>query len=173
MKPLAIKPLAIKPLAFGSTLLALLSLIVSFGLVSFWPGMVIAGGTGGLWLVAQWRGWRHLDSPLLAVGLGLAGLAVWQGASLWLPLMAVMASLATWDLTHFERHLAASSRVDELKSLHRRHLRRLAGVALLSLLLGGLALNLSIPLNLAGAMVLGLLTIVALGRVVGGARSKL
>lgn len=152
--------------------LATASLAGGYGLAGRWPGLGLVMVAGIIWLLGPgWRLWRFEGLMLLAFG-GLAGAGTWSGAPPLLMVAGLTAALSGWDLALFERRLAQAKRVADEPGLRGAHGQRLGLVGGLSLLLAGLALSLQLQFNLGGAILLGLLLVIGLGRVVGSTRSS-
>jgi hypothetical protein len=151
---------------------AAISLALGYAWASLWPGSGLTLALGLLWLAGQrlpWRGWPDLGLVAL-LGAATAG-AVQTLPAGWL-LVGTVAALAAWDLAHFERRLRAGTpTIRDEDLLRRAHLRQLAGVTGLGLLLGWLALNLELKLGLGWAIGLGLLAIIGLGQLIRATRS--
>jgi hypothetical protein len=115
--------------------------------------------TGGLlWILAETRGWR----PAANLGFLLGALAAGAGEWYRLPpaplLLALVLTLAAWDLADFSRRLASAAKEDDIPALERRHFARLGLVLALGAGLGWAALNLrSVRFKFEIAAVLALL----------------
>ena len=167
-----------------STLVATATLALGYGLSRQPIGVLIFVALGLLWLVGQ----RYALQAF--AGLGLLGFAT--GALLgtlygvrngWV-LAGIAAALIAWDLHHFIQHVRVSEQVEtmpedaeeradvavrtdsEARTLERLHLRRLAIVSGLGLLLGALALTVRITLSFGIIVALGLVAIYGLNRLI-------
>jgi len=162
------------------TLRALLGLSIGVATVSLaaaymavnWYGSLVVLGIGLLWLSVL----RHGNSRVADLGLFCFVMAaVWGGVQNlawgWL-LSAMVAGLAGWDLTHYLAHLQAAPERQDETELVRRHLLRLAGVAVGSWLLAWLTLSVTFRFNYIGALVLGGIAIYFLTRAVRSLRSR-
>lgn len=145
-----------------------ISLLAGFALAEMWWGAGLAILLGGLWFGAQWRGRSARQTLLMVAAIALAGVGVWRGTPAWPMLVAVVATLAAWELSHTNRPVtpAKHRRIDKQMSLRRLHRRRFGLVALFGLLFGALALSLQFRLTLGWAIFLGLVIVIGLGRVV-------
>lgn len=140
-------------------------LVLMFGLSGIWLGSAASIAFGGLWLIG--RETRRDESAMvsLVVFTILAVIGLFQNLPDWAMLLEVIGVLATWDLHLFEARLAYTSRIENSASLIRAHLQRLALIAILSLLLGGLGLGIDLRLNLLTAVGLGSLAVFLLARI--------
>jgi hypothetical protein len=77
-------------------------------------------------------------------------------------LVAVLASLAYWDLDGFNQRLSRVSSTDATRSLEKSHLRRLIIALSLGLLVSLMALSIRIDLSMAWAILLGLVIVISL-----------
>lgn len=140
-------------------------LALMFGLSSIWLGSVASLGFGCLWLIG--RETRRYESAMagLVVFTILAVIGLSQNLPDWAMLLEVIGVLVAWDLHLFEARLAYTSRIENSASLIRAHLERLAIIAMLSLVLGGLGLGIDLRLNLLAAVGLGSLAVLLLARI--------
>lgn len=165
-----------------STLVAAAALAVGYGLNGELIGILIFIALGLLWLVGQ----RYTIQ--VSAGLGLLGftigalLGAWYGVSTGWLLVGVTAALVAWDLHHFVQHMRVAEPADadnpeaniayanflsdNMRALERAHLRRLALVSGLGLLLGGLALTVRLTLGFGAVFALGLVAIFGLSRLI-------
>ncbi len=111
------------------------------GLGQVWRPLLILGA---LWLLAGWRGWYWFSSLGFLSLLALAGFGLWIELSpVWM-LGGALGGLFALDLADFMRRMRfalekqAPEQYDQLKSVERNHLIRLALVALMGILLSGL-----------------------------------
>lgn len=115
-----------------------------------------------LWLLAYFWKQYWFSSVALLVMVLAAGYGVWQGyATVWM-LLGAVSGLLGWDLSDFARRLSYAAPMDDTRGLERRHLERVAIVAVLGL---GLAL-LSVFIHfrrLAFEVAVGLVLLAALG----------
>ena len=148
--------------------LAVVGLILGYNLRALWLWLAL-----GLWCLAGQRSrWGWPASVGLIAFVGAAAYGVWQGGPAGWLLFSVVAVLAAWDLDHFARRLQQTGQQEMEIELQQAHLKRLALVAGLGLLLGGLALGLQVELNLGWACFWRLLAIIALNRVIGFSSHK-
>jgi hypothetical protein len=104
---------------------------------------------------------------LLAGGLGLL-----VEAPGWLILLSIVAGLGAWDLDHFLFRLNAVERVELGSGLGRDHLRRLAIIEAISLVVGLAALYLRPQISFWWVVLLVLLALFGIGRLVGFIRKE-
>jgi hypothetical protein len=114
---------------------------------------------GLLWLLSQWRRWDWMASIGMLIFCGAAGLGVWIGLSPVLMAISVLASLLAWDLADFYRRLRRAAPEDDLRSLERLHLLRLAGLAGTSLVLILAALLIHLQISFGWLFLLALVAI--------------
>ena len=144
---------------------------VLLGNIALAVGYAQAGAAGearwflllaAVWFVTYFRKWYWFSSIALILMVAAAAYGVWLGyAAVWMVLGGV-GGLLGWDLSDFTRRLGYASPMDDLRTLERRHLERVAIVAALGL---GLAL-LSVVLRferLAFEPAVALLLLAALG----------
>ena len=153
--------------------LATLTLALGSASQSFWAGVGAAGAIGLLWLAGDWRGWDWVAEPCLAGWVGLAAFGAWWGVISGWMLLGVVAALAAWDLSHFAARLRDAGALTPPAELTRAHLRRLAIVAGVGLLLGGIALGIRVELTFGWAILAAALAIIGLSRLLraGGSES--
>jgi hypothetical protein len=90
-----------------------------------------------LWLITHFRKWYWFSSIALLVIIIAAAYGVWRGVpTVWM-LLGAVGGLLAWDLSDFARRLSYASPMDDTRSMERRHLERVAIVAMLGV---GLAL---------------------------------
>ncbi|MBN1219770.1 MAG: hypothetical protein JXM69_12645 [Anaerolineae bacterium] len=155
-----------KPYVAFSIGLAAASLAIGYGLPSLWLGVTGVAALGLLWLTALWRNWPSMTTPLAVCFIGLTTYGTWQGVAIGWLLFSLVATLAAWDLAQFTHRLQGVGQIEEKARLQRTHLQRLLVVAGLGLLAGGVALSFQIKLDLGWIILLGLLTVIGLGRVI-------
>lgn len=141
-----------------------------YALDGHWWVVLACGLAGGWWLFQSLAGSGRGSTVSFVILAAVGSVGVFLGHDLvWLLTNFVML-LVAWDLDHFGGVLAQFSGGQdgdkEEAALVRAHLIRLVSVAGAGWVLGLAALNVRIPTNLGGAMVLGLLVLVSLRRVV-------
>ncbi len=162
----------VKTLSFVSIVLAALSLAMGSGLAGFWLGAAFAVGAGLLWLTALWRDWRPVIGWSVILFVGIAALGTWLDVSTGWSLFGLVATLIAWDLGDFAYRFGKTDEVHNYAALRRLHLQRLAIVAGLSLLLGGIALSFELSLNMWWGVFLGALVIAGLSQAIGRLRQE-
>ncbi|MCS7056398.1 MAG: hypothetical protein NZM18_09555 [Thermoflexales bacterium] len=131
---------------------------------------------GAAWAYTRHRG-RHSIAAALA-NLTLTATVIGAGVGLligaWSALMlaSVGATLAAWDLTHFERRMRALARVERAGDIERRHLRWLGAATVGGVILAGLALTIRTTLSFAVVFAVGLLAALALSGMIGALRRE-
>jgi len=146
--------------------IATLAVALGYAVQSLWAGVGIVLVVGLLWLAGDWRGWDWAASPCLTGWIGLAAFGVWQALPAGWMLIGVVAALAAWDLGHFAMRLRDAGAVMQPAELTRAHLRRLAFVAALGLLLGGIALGIQVEVTFGWAILAAALAIIGLSNVI-------
>ncbi len=147
--------------------LATSSLALGYALSSRWIWAIVIVGLGLCWLAGQQRAGSWLTGLGLIACVTAAAFGVWWGLSTGWMLFSTVAALAAWDLDHFARRIQPAAQMEGETRLKRAHFQRLSIVVGLGLLLGSVALSLQVELNLAGAILLGLLVIIGFSRVIG------
>ena len=155
-----------------SIVLVALSLAAGYMLTGFWPVAIFIVAVGLLWLAALWRAWRPVIGLSIIIFVGLAALGTWLGVSAGWLLFGIIATLAGWDLGDFAHRFGQTEHIQGYATLQRIHLQRLAIVAGLGLLLGGIALNFELKLNMWWAIFLGVLVIVGLSQAIARLRRE-
>jgi len=161
-----------KTFSFVGMVPAALSLVIGYALAGYWVGAAFAVGTGLLWLAALWRGWRPVISLSVIIVVGIAALGTWLGVSAGWLLFGLIATLVAWDLGDFSHRFERSEHRQGYATLQRIHLQRLAVVAGSGLLLGGIALNSELELNIWWGILLGVLVIFGLSQAIGRLRRE-
>lgn len=159
----------IKPLRLAALGLLASVWVLGFGLAGH-PLIALAAFVLAVgWLVISWRlagGSPGLDDFGLLIFIGIAAWGLWQGLSAWLALVAVLLTLAAWDMGRFIRRQVFALNDAAAARMERTHLIRLGQALGGGLLLGGLALLVRIPLDFGMALLIGIIAIVALSRLV-------
>ena len=152
--------------------LATIALGIGYAAAGYWPVLPFFAFTGGLWLGLRLlkRGWIHSLALMLYTGLAAFGVLA-LASSVWM-LLCLAAAVAAWDLEYFLRRLESVEQQEAARLLAQQHLRRLAVVSGLGLLLAGAAMAVEARFTLGAALVVGLLAIVALGQVIGFLRRE-
>jgi hypothetical protein len=162
----------IKTFSYIAIVLAMLSLSIGFALVGFWLGIIFAVVVGLLWLIALWRGWRQIIGLSVFLFVGTAAVGTWLEVSTGWLLFGIVAALIAWDLGDFARRFQQTEHIQNYAALQRIHLQRLAIVAGLGLLLGGVALSFELRLNMWWGIFLGALVIIGLSQAIGRLRRE-
>lgn len=145
---------------------------LAFAQGDLWAGSLGAGLLGCLWLALDGLSWRGLSSTGLVLCTGLAGAGVALGLPAAGMLISLLAALTAWDLDDLRQALESDASVQREAILKRQHLQRLLLVDLLGLVLGLVALQVSIELTLGLALLLGLATILGLNRAIAFLRRE-
>jgi hypothetical protein len=162
----------IKMISVVSIVLATLSLAAGYIFAGFWPGAITSIVVGSLWLVALWRSWRPMETLCIILFVGIAALSSWLDVPTGWLLFGIIATLAGWDLGDFAHGFGKTEHVQGYATLQRIHLQRLAVVAGLGLLLGGIALSVELRLNMWWGILLGILVIIGLSQAIGRLRRE-
>lgn len=155
-----------------SVILAALSLALGYALAGYWTITIFTVVVGLLWLAALWRGWRQVMSLSIIIFVGVAALGTWLGVSTGWLLFGIIATLIGWDLGDFAYRFGPTEHTQDITRLQRIHLQRLIIVAGLGLLLGGIALNFELRLNMWWGIFLGALIIFSLSQAIGRLRRE-
>ena len=157
------------PITIG---LATLVLAVGYAVGGEWTFSLILLAVGVLWWLGQGRDWNGLASVVLMGFVVAAAIGLWRGLPAGWMLVGVVAALSAWDLDHFARRLSSVERVEMRPALEQRHLRRLAMVDSLGLLLAGVALVVRYKFSFGVALVLGLVAVLGLSQMMGYLRRE-
>ena len=157
------------PITIG---LATLVLAVGYAVGGEWIFSLILLAVGVLWWFGQGRDWNGLASVVLMGFVAAAAIGLWRGLPAGWMLVGVVAALSAWDLDHFARRLSSVERVEMRPALEQRHLRRLAMVDGLGLLLAGVALVVRYKFSFGVALVLGLVAVLGLSQMMGYLRRE-
>jgi hypothetical protein len=136
-----------------------------YGRSGLWLGSVASIVFGILWIVGNEL--RRDDSAV--AGLTVFTVLAVIGLFLELPALAMLiattGSLVAWNLQLFESRLVRSGRINDRTTVVRIYLERLAIIAALSLVLGGIGLGVELQFNLVAAVGLGGLAVLLLARI--------
>jgi hypothetical protein len=162
-----VKPLASKTAWLVSIGLAVGAIALGYGGGESWRGAAFALGVGLLWL----RDTQREAGRMAAVGLvglvGAAAVGLWLGLQAGWMLFGVVAALSAWDLDHFVRRLWRAGQTEKVRHLEAIHLRRLAIVDGVALLIATVGLGIRVTLGLGAALLLGGLAILGLTQAIG------
>ncbi len=132
----------------------------------------LAVGVGLVWFLGVWRGWTWSANVGLVGLAAAAALGAWLGMSPTGMLVALIVALIAWDLHRFWLRLGSVDYIIDVSDLQKIHLRQLAIVAGVGLVLGILALNLELNLGLGWVILIGLVVALGLSWIVGFVRQK-
>jgi hypothetical protein len=152
--------------------LATFALALGYALHALWGGVAAAVILGLLWLVSLWRGWDGMADVCVPCYAGLVGWGVWSGLSPGWILVCVIAMLVAWDLNHFGRQLRNVELIVGAVEMVRDHLRWLAMVVGLGLLLGGISIGIRLQLGFGSTLLIAALGIISLTRIIRLAREQ-
>jgi hypothetical protein len=147
-------------------LAGMLALMAGYYQSALFPVAIACFVIGALWFLSQWRHWTWAASLGLFVFISAAGVGIWIGLSPILMAIGVLGSLSAWDLADFSRRLGSAAPGDDLRKLEKKHLIRLASLAVvgLALILAALVLHTQISFGwvflLTVAAVLGMVQLV-------------
>ncbi len=158
------------PLLAISLAVAGLGIGYALGGHSAWVLPIMLAGL--VWLAGHWRRWPWSASFGLILFVTLAAWGVFLELPAGWLLLAVITTLAAWDLAYFSWRLEQVPSTADPAGLLRAHLSRLALATGLGLILGGLALQLHFELSLGWALLLGLLILLGLSRAVRTIRRR-
>ncbi len=153
-------------LQYLALLIACGALIAGYALRGIWPGCVLVGAIGLIWVLGLVLRWQWISSTMFLVLSILSGLVLLVNAPSYLEVIAITAALIAWDLSYFIGRLEKARTAEIARMLEANHLRRLALITVAGLVLMGAAILLRIQLGFAGAFILGGLALAALLQVV-------
>ncbi|MGE5222419.1 MAG: hypothetical protein ACM3PY_08280 [Omnitrophica WOR_2 bacterium] len=144
------------------------SAVLAFGFLSnqHQAAALLAAIPGVVWIVRQQLRWHFGSSLIFSLLTGLAVYAIWVGVYPIWALVSLIAGLTAWDLEHFMDRQRQAQRVDENEQLARQHLRRLAFLDGLSLILAGAVLLVHVHFSLGLALFLGLAAVLGISQLV-------
>jgi hypothetical protein len=166
------KALASKAAWLASIGLAAGAIALGYGRGESWRGTAFALGVGLLWLLDTRRDGGGMATVGLVSLVGAAAVGLWLGLRAGWMLFGVVAALSAWDLDHFARRLWRAEQTEKVRHLEATHLRRLAIVDGVALLISTAALGIRVTLGFGAALLLGGLAILGLTRAVGLLRSE-
>jgi hypothetical protein len=127
---------------------------------------------GAMWLIGLWRRLAWFSSLGLLAAVFTAGLGLWLGISPGWLLAGSLFALLAWDLTEFHRRLSLAYFEDDLGGLERRHLLRLSLLALAALALSSIAMIARLQFTFEWALLLALVSALAITQLVRGLRNS-
>ena len=149
----------IKLIFFCSVILHLV--LTSLALLSVWPPLttLLVVLVDMLWIVSLLKEWKNLTTLFLIVVFSLAVIGLAQGAGAVQIILGYLCGILAWDLDKFQRYLSSADSISNKTYIMKRHLVRLAGVIIVSLILcqASFQLNLQLNLYVVIAMICGLL----------------
>src|SRR5215216_4728146 len=98
----------LKPTTTICIILAALLPAIGYALGGRWIGAVASVALGGLWLVAQQRGWNGVEVLGLVGFVSLAAVGVLLGLAALMLLVGVVVGLVAWDLDRFAQRLRST-----------------------------------------------------------------
>ena len=149
-------------LCVASLILAACALVIAYGIGNLWgwailiAGLGILGGFGPSSLRVRFNRLWLLGFVIAAVNGILSGLPAL------LLLVAVLASLAYWDLEGFNQRLSRVDPSDATRSLEKSHIRRLLIALGLGLVASLIGLSIRTDLSIIWAILLGLVIVISL-----------
>jgi hypothetical protein len=115
-----------------------------------------------VWLFTHYRKWYWFSSIALLILIVAAAYGVWhEFPTVWM-LLGAVGGLLAWDLSDFARRLSYAAPMDDTRGLERRHLERVAIVAMLGIGLALLSVFIRVQ-RLAFEVAVGLVLLAALG----------
>jgi len=117
---------------------------------------------GIVWLLSHWRKLYWFSSVALLLAIVAAGYGVWsEFPTVWM-LLGALGALLGWDLSDFAQRLRFAAPTDDVKDMEKRHLGRVAVVAVLGGALAALSVVIQVR-RLAFEVAVGLILLAALG----------
>jgi hypothetical protein len=115
-----------------------------------------------VWLFTHYRKWYWFSSIALLAIVVAAAYGVWyEFPTVWM-LLGAVGGLLAWDLSDFARRLSYAAPMDDTRGLERRHIERVAIVAMLGVGLALLSVFIRVQ-RLAFEVAVGLVVLAALG----------
>jgi hypothetical protein len=165
--------IAIQRIFWAQMLVAVAALAIGYALAGLLFVSMIIVLLGAMWFSAQQRKSTGLEGFLLTVFLLAGGFGFWVGVPAWMSLIATVATLGAWDLDHFLQRLSTVERVEFDTGLGREHIRRLAVVQGLGLLLGLLALTIHMKISFWWEALLVLLAVIGIRQLIRFVRKQM
>jgi len=160
--------LALKALLL-CTLAATTSLAIAYATSIVWPWSAIVVIFGLTWMIAQRRASNWIASVGLFFFFVSSSAGIWLGLPAGALLFSLVAALCAWDLQYF----ILRTRDTQLHPhIEWQHLQRLIVVASIGLLLSAIALLIQVKIELGGALVLGLVSILGLSQAISFLRRE-
>jgi hypothetical protein len=125
-----------------------------------------------LWLASQARGLSWPNGLLLFLFLIAGAAAFFTGAPNWLLIIGGVAALGAWDLYAFLGRLGSADRVAQEARLGSEHLRRLALIEGIGLLLALVAITLRTNISFWWLALIVLVAIVVIAQIIAYARRQ-
>jgi hypothetical protein len=167
-----VKSLASETAWLASIGLAAGAIALGYGRGEAWRGTAFALGVGLLWLLDTRREEGRMAPVGLVALVAAAAVGLWLGVRAGWMLFGAVAALSAWDLDHFARRLWRAGQVEKVRHLEATHLRRLAIVDGVALLIATVALGIRVTLGFGVALLMGGLAILGLTRAVGSLKSE-
>lgn len=146
-------------------------ILASGAALSQWPLLAPAALLcGGIWLAGRRYQRRWVEALALAGYVALAASLTFTEITPLIPLAGLVATLAAWSLSEFEQRMAQAGTLEGEAELWRVYQLRLMLVAGLGLSLGAAAALLRVDTGPFGALPLGVLAVIGLGRVISRLR---
>jgi len=130
-----------------------------------WPAAGLLG-LGILWIVGLVLRWDWVSPLGLFAAFGAAALGLFLGHSMLLLIASAIFALLAWDLAEFNIRLRKASPKDDIASLEKHHLFRLAIIVLAGGALSAVALTLRLTLSFEWLVILMFIAVWGLGRLV-------
>lgn len=163
----------LKVVSYGATALASAALLVGAAVQGSWGTGLAVVAVGALAITTISKDWgRPLGAMVFASFVLLAGREVLgQVYPLW-GLLAVTAAMIAWDLGSFRARLTIAGSVAHPEALVRKHLSRLAQVALVGFGLGAVGLFVRVDYGIGTVVGLALLLVLGLSQVIAHVRRE-
>jgi hypothetical protein len=117
---------------------------------------------GIVWLLSHWRKLYWFSSIALFLAIIAAGYGIWNEFPIVWMLIGTLGALLGWDLSDFSQRLRFAAPTDDIRDMEKRHLARVAIVALLGGALAALSVVIQVR-RLAFEVAVGLILLAALG----------
>jgi len=128
---------------------------------------------GLAWLVAIWRRWQWFAYVGLTLTLVISALGLWllNFSPGWM-FAGAIGGLLAFDLTDFRQRLRYAASDEERRTVERRHLPRLALLAIVSMALATVAMLVKVQLSFEWTIVLVVIAVFGLIQLVGWFRTR-
>ena len=148
---------------FGGTILT----ASGFARVAAWGWTLITVAFSGLWLTVSGRNLHGRANAFGALFVfGCAACYFGWGLDPGLALIAILLGLSAWDLDHFIERMTSIAGFEGAFGIEMEHLKRMVFVNGVGLIVGGLALTVTLRLTFGWAVLMSVFVVFGLGQVI-------